>query len=437
MEVAIVFRAPIVVAATEPEPVCAGAPSTFTLTTNIPGLSLLWDRDWSGMGLTFIQSAATATYSFSGQSGDTIRLLEVFDPASGCRQNSSLDITPAISQPIVSLETDSTYNGRDISCSGAGDGRLRPEVTGGVSPIQYQWSDGIAGVRERSDLGAGTYRITITDAAGCVDSAEYALQEPPPLSLALDGTSPSCKGQTNGSIIIASLEGGTPDYRYILNGPTEAPQPLPAQIPGLSAGSYTLTVFDVNGCDISREIVIEEPPAQLVDLPGEIELHLGDSVLLDPAFSFSPTRIEWTSRPDLGIPPVATPVVQPLQTTEVMLSASDSIGCSVTATTQLIVDRQLRVYAPTAFHPGQDGPNGQFRLFSGNQVERIIFLRIFDRWGQLLFETEDIAPNATEAGWDGRVNGQLMPTGVYVFVAQVELTDGRVEPLSGDITLLR
>jgi gliding motility-associated-like protein len=437
LQVAVVFQDPIMVMVSDPEPVCAGESSTFTLTTNVPGVSLVWDRDWSGMGQSFLQSADTATYSFSGQSGDTIRLLEVSDPASGCRQNSSLNITPAISQPVVSLETDSTYNGRDISCFGASDGRLRTEVTGGVSPIQYQWMDGIADRAERSDLRAGTYRITITDAAGCTDSTEYTLQEPPPLSLMLDGTPPSCTGQTNGSITIASIAGGTPDYSYTLNGRTEVPQPLPAQISGLSAGSYSLTVFDVNGCELTRDIVIAEPPVQLVDLPGEIELNLGDSVLLDPVFSFNPTQIEWRSRPDLGIPPVAAPVVRPLQTTEVMLAASDSIGCSVTATVQLIVDRQLQVYAPTAFHPGQDGPNGQFRLFSGNQVERIIFLRIFDRWGQLLFETEDVAPNATEAGWDGRVNGQLMPTGVYVFVAQVELADGRVEPLSGDITLLR
>jgi len=437
LEVTIVFREALLVTATDPEPVCAGESSAVTLMTNVPDVSLSWNRNWSGMGQTFTQSADTATYSFSGQSNGPIRLLEVFDPASGCRQNSSLEIIPTISLPEVSLEPDTTYSGKDISCSGATDGQLRTQVNGGILPVRYQWSDGIEGMSTRSNLGSGSYRVTITDAAGCLDSAEYTLQEPLPLSLELDGSSPSCTGLANGFISISTIDGGTPEYRYTISSRSELPQPLPAQIPGLSAGTYTLTIIDENECGVSREIVIDEPPAQLVDLPNEIEVQLGDSVLLDPIFSFSPTQIDWSSRPDLNIPSVAAPVVRPTQTTEVTLSARDSIGCSVTATLQLIVDRQLQVYAPTAFRPGQDGPNGRFRLFSGNQVERIVFLRIFDRWGQLLFETQDVAPNATEAGWDGRVNGQVMPTGVYVFIAQVELADGRVESISGDVTLLR
>lgn len=437
LEVSIVFRDSIILTATEPEPVCAGTPSQFTLTTSISGVDLTWENDWSGFGQTFTQTTGSVSYSFSGQALDTLRLLEVFDPVSGCRQNSPLTITPAISRPVVSLETDSSYNGQVISCAGNSDGQLRSEVTGATGAIQYQWSDGIDGFPERTSLGAGTYRVTITDAAGCTDSAAFTLTEPDPLSIEMDATPPSCVGQTNGSITISTINGGTPEYSYTLLPGGEEARPLPSRLSGLAAGSYTLTAIDINNCRISRDIIIPEPPAQLVDLPAEIELNLGDSVLLDPVFSFSPSQINWTSRPDLGIPSVATPVVRPTQTTEVRLSASDSTECSVTATVRLLVDRQLKVYAPTAFRPGRDGPNGQFRLYGGNQVEQVNFLRIFDRWGQLLFEAQNLPPDADRAGWDGRVNGQLMPTGVYVFVAQVTLADGRVESISGDVTLLR
>jgi len=436
IQVDLTFFDTVEIAVTDPQPVCAGASTSFSISTSEPNVSLTWEEDWSGLGTTFVQVGQEASYSFAPDPGDTLRLVAVLDPVTGCRQNRDLVIPTFVSQPAVSLRRDTSYNGQDLSCSNAVDGQLLAGISGTPFAVTYSWSGGLPATARQLNLPSGRYQVTITDEIGCTDSASISLTEPPPLSLQINTLAPTCAEQNNGSLEFTGIIGGVPPYSYRLNN-DDIFQPIPDQRNNLATGNYTLLVRDQNNCTIRDSVQIPQAPPLIVDLPVEITLNLGDSVLLDPVFSFTPTRIQWSSRPEINIPPVPTPVVSPFQTTEVTVEAGDSIGCSITATVRLLVDRQLRVYAPTAFRPGTDGPNGQFRLFSGNQVERVLFLRVFDRWGQLLFEAENLPPDAEQAGWDGRVNGQPMPTGVYVFIAQVELADGRVESISGDITLLR
>ncbi len=91
------------------------------------------------------------------------------------------------------------------------------------------------------------------------------------------------------------------------------------------------------------------------------------------------------------------------------------------------------VFLPNAFSPNGDGINDVFRpFFSPLPVEADYELLIFDRWGALLFETND-----PSAGWDGMFNGQRMPIGVYVFTLRYQAKEGVVRPRTGTVNLLR
>ena len=97
----------------------------------------------------------------------------------------------------------------------------------------------------------------------------------------------------------------------------------------------------------------------------------------------------------------------------------------------------VRVFVPNAFSPNGDGMNDVLILFSPGDVQQVKSFRIFDRWGELVFNRQNFLPNYAVNGWDGRFQGQKMGLGVYVYMAEVLLIDGRIEVVSGDVTLIR
>jgi gliding motility-associated-like protein len=92
---------------------------------------------------------------------------------------------------------------------------------------------------------------------------------------------------------------------------------------------------------------------------------------------------------------------------------------------------------PTAFSPDGDGNNDTFTIFGGMDLKEIRNLQIFNRWGDLVYEAKDLAPNDTQRGWNGITKGKFAPNGVYVYVAQLVMEDGKIRPFSGSMVLLR
>ena len=94
------------------------------------------------------------------------------------------------------------------------------------------------------------------------------------------------------------------------------------------------------------------------------------------------------------------------------------------------------VLVPTAFTPNEDKVN-DFLAVHGKNGTKIIMFRIFDRWGELLFEAQNFNINDTNYAWDGNFKGQPMTSGVYVWYIEVQYIDGAKEILKGHTTLVR
>jgi gliding motility-associated-like protein len=102
------------------------------------------------------------------------------------------------------------------------------------------------------------------------------------------------------------------------------------------------------------------------------------------------------------------------------------------------VERKELFYVPTAFSPNGDGMNDVFRLFPGPAVDRIAALRIFDRWGNLVFQAENVCPDDELAAWNGeRNNGRPSAIGVYVYTLEVVLMDGKLVREAGELMVMR
>lgn len=116
---------------------------------------------------------------------------------------------------------------------------------------------------------------------------------------------------------------------------------------------------------------------------------------------------------------------------------TDIFGCTAFAPVTIYVDRRSKIYAPNVFSPNGDGENDQFTLFSSSSVDRILELKIFNRWGELVFENGNFDPGIEELGWDGTFKGIAVNPAVFAWYARVRLIDGTERIIKGDVTVVR
>ncbi len=325
----------------------------------------------------------------------------------------------------------------DLSCADATDGSVQAIVTGGVGPFSYDWNTGDDEVI-LDNLAPGTYSVTVTDLPGCTSETSITLTAPAPLEASVSGNSSGCFGSSDGSISIASVSGGTAPYEYSLDG--EFFQTLDAAgalIPNLTAGAYTVFIQDANDCQLNISAGVPEATALQLELGDDEVIKLGDSILLDPQFDFTPASWTWTPTIGLSQPDTFITYAAPLETTVYQLEMMDENGCEVSDIIRIIVERDLNVFIPSAFSPDDDGTNDVFMIFAGQGVEEVESFQIFDRWGNQVFFKGPFQPNDPLYGWDGTHNGQDMNAAVFVYFAEVRLITGEVVLLEGEVLLLR
>ncbi len=149
-------------------------------------------------------------------------------------------------------------DGDDVSCFAAADGFVDITITGGTLPYDIEWSNG-ATTADLSNLGPGTYSLTVTDANDCVDTYQYVILEPAQLTLVGVPTDILCNGGTDGAIDI-TLTGGTAPYTYAWTSASAFVEDgTTHDLSALVADDYSLLVTDANGCTDSGMWTISEP----------------------------------------------------------------------------------------------------------------------------------------------------------------------------------
>jgi len=298
------------------------------------------------------------------------------------------------------------------------------------------WDDGFQGLR-REDLGPGTYYFSISHGLNeCSVSDSIVVTEPDPIVFEYSKVDIPCQTDDDGQIIIDELSGGTGQWNVSLDGVTMPPNRR--TFVGLSAGIKQLIVWDENGCSKSEQITIEKKSEG--DLTVRVSVNkvvLGDSVVLTVETSGidSLVKLEWRGPNGNCLDDCYRWVVFPPKgSSEYILTATDSKGCTYEFVVVLEATRQF--FVPNVFTPNGDQINDFFTLFDDGSIAELRKMQIFDRWGELIWQGENIQPSIPELGWDGHFNGEPMNPAVFVYFIEALDKGGKTHYLSGDVTLL-
>jgi gliding motility-associated-like protein len=334
-------------------------------------------------------------------------------------------------------------------CFGKSTGTLKVDATGGTPAYTYLWQnaagENVGNAQVAQMIGAGNYTVTVTDQNGCTSSTTANLQDPPPVIGDYIEPAPlACFGDET-ILRINTITGGSGGpYTFSIDFGAPLSIDFPVRISG---GKHYITYYDGKGCDFtdSTSLFVPEPAQITVRFdPNSVEIELGDSILLSPIVSIGGAAIgsfTWSNVESLLYPTdFARTQAYTFTTTTYTLTVIDTAGCSGTGSITVNIDPNRNVYIPNVFAPGNSsGRNDFFNVFTGLGVEMVNFFRVYDRWGDLMYQRERFMPNSFDLaeGWDGRFNGKFVNPGVYVYVAEVRFLDGRVLVYRGDVTVVR
>ncbi len=304
------------------------------------------------------------------------------------------------------------------------------------SDCRYRWSDGErAAARAITPPVTNTVSIVVSSRSGCEVRDTFTINvNDAPEEIFANITPIRCPEEKTGSIQVLDIEGGTPTYYYSFNkGPWQEYQ----EFHNLGSGEYHLQVMDANECMIDSLIVFEEPSDVEIFIEGGGIFPLGEETTLVPIFSEPVDTFFWSNSPSLSCFDCMTPIVNTTETETFTLTAFNDENCKFIATSVVAIQKDRDVYFPTAFSPNGDGKNDQYMFHIGNGISKVNMFRIYNRWGELLFEIKDYIPGEFTNGWDGKQKNRDMPNGPYVFVCEIEYLDGWVEQKEGHFTLVR
>ena len=230
--------------------------SNGAITQTLTGGTLPYTINWSnGASTQNLSNVPAGTYSV------------IIIDANNCTITQTITLTEP--PTVFASATSPSFNGGyNITCNGNSTGTITLGAIGGTLPYTYNWngpSSFTSTSQNLSNVIAGTYSATVTDANGCNYTTTISLTQPATLAASLSsytfagGYNISCNGYNTGAIT-STVTGGTQSYQYLWNGPASYTS-TSASISGLIAGAYTVNITDTNNCVTSVSINLTEPAA--------------------------------------------------------------------------------------------------------------------------------------------------------------------------------
>jgi gliding motility-associated-like protein len=342
----------------------------------------------------------------------------------GCTASLNTTVTSNTTPPVAGLSSSNNFSCTTTSATLTATG-------GGL----YNFGNGFVASNTQTVTAAGIYTVTVQDVNnGCTAKTTITVLQAAGISAATVLQQPICYNDNTGKITINNVQNAAAPLEYSIDN---LPNVTTNEFTGLAAGNHIVRITDANGCEWSQVIELLNPTPLEASLGNDKTIALGDTVKLSASLNQGlPLTYQWAGTNAISCLNCAHPLVNPVTTAVYTVTVTNTKRCTARATITINVENTAGVYIPTVFTPNEDGRNDIFTVYAGRNVQKINKMLIFDRSGELVYETQNIAIGGN-AGWNGRFKDQELNSSVFVYLIEVAFTDGTSKQYSGDITLLR
>lgn len=415
---------------------CSPLPVTFHASTPGP-VTYLWDFN-DGTTLATTDSNIVYNYLLPGNFLPKV----IMEDQTGCRIPVEGVDTIYVTKSYVDFGADDT-----LHC-GTGIVNFSDSTISNGTITSYRWDFGDGGiavvknpVHTYTAPGIYSVRLIVTTANGCSDTAvktNYIKVVAVP-DADIVGNIPVCLHTKLGfrGILLQPDTSKVSWYWIFGNGKTAAIQNPPLQSYD-TAGNYPLRLIVTNstGCadTIDRTVTIYSLPV-IAAGPNQTIL-VGSPAIISPTGSPVVDYL-WSPATALSCTNCYNTVATPKNTTTYSIRVTDANGCVNTDNiTVIVLCNDQNIFIPNTFSPNNDGVNDRFYP-RGKGLFKIQSLRIFNRWGEMVFQKVNVTPNDPTGGWDGRFNGKLLTADVYTYLIEIICENSEVLTYKGNVTLIQ
>jgi gliding motility-associated-like protein len=319
----------------------------------------------------------------------------------------------------------------NASCSSlTKDGGIDLTVTGGTGTLKYLWSRGDT-TRNISNLEAGNYSVTIADSNQCSAQFDFAVpgDHAATANAGMDDTiCPGSEYQLIGSVgdSMRWEPASLVDNPVIYN-------------PTVNISSKTEFIYTVyqDGC-MDRDTVVlssfERIGMDIYDPSGQVNIDTALFLLEGEVYTMAATpgfqSYLWQPADGLSDPAAQAVIVTPSESYYYTVFGTTQDGCIESDRVHVVIAKAIKIY--TGFSPNGDGTNDTWVITHAVEYGDRIHVRVFNRWGETVFESTGYGGSQE---WDGTRNNRPMPVGAYYYIVDVD--DGKSQPYTGTVTILR
>jgi hypothetical protein len=319
-------------------------------------------------------------------------------------------------------------------------GQIQVEISGGKAPYKIEWNGTSSGSHQIlstqnkyviASLKSGKYEITVTDINGCTQQCNSIISEKPcSLDIRVEKQDVTCPSMCNGSIALIIDTALTTGINIQWSDPRASKQ---LQINQLCPGEYSVTVSTQNGCvwSMPKINIAMEDTIYMDIIASKTIANKNEKISLALKTNLPLSLIEgilWIGE-DLSCTTCEATEMVVSKASEVKIEVTDKNGCVRTAKIKIETTKN-QVYLPNIISSSE---GNRYFYVQGQDISKVIYMRIYDRWGNLIFKQQNVAPNTIDHAWNG---SEILP-GVYIYDIMIEYQDQSKEAVRGDITIIK
>lgn len=402
---------------------CVPLSVTFNGTLLIPDTSAIsWNWSFGNGNSSAIQNPSAQNYTVAA----AYPVQMIAQNSSGCKDTVNT-VVNAFGVPVVSAGVDT------MICKGVG-------VTLNASgALNYTWTPaaGLSCTNCASPIATPdsitNYVVTGTILHGCNSKDTVQVRVKYPFAMNNSKGDTLCTG---GSVRL--FASGAFAYTWSPStGLNSTNSSTPLASPSVST-VYRVIGTDDHGCFKDTGYVpVKIYPFPTVEAGPDKTINAGQSVELIPALSADVSNVLWTPAAGIITTNSHSIIVKPRETTQYTITVKNAGGCTAKdKVTVFVICNGANVFIPNTFSPNGDGINDIFYP-RGTGLFSIKAMRVFNRWGEMVFEKTSFLPNDPSSGWNGIFKGVKLTPDVFVYTLDIICDNSSILSFKGNITLLQ